>query len=711
MERRHISRGERNRSLSVKALRQMFEELIRLTQTAACSTECACRHRSAKYPNGQNQDSEINSEFTGIIRSKEKLDGGQNAKPAVPSIDGSHVKNRKLFFEEQAHVLENTKKAKYKTEINITPPISTRYSTPIDLRSKSIKDTSRPYSVKSKKELFEGYINGNDHKVISSKSTDNLHYRPKHYDDYEPSSSNLNGYIGGQRSNTMSDLLDGKYDEIATRNIDICDRNTDYNGISSEYNLLPDQYLTNQTTREDKFETSSDEDDRKDFIEYQHLPPPPTDLLKSVQNDELYQNLFPQLYDVKLVEVEGDVDQESDDLKYVQNLFVYFLRTDDAKESEIEPIPTASIVEIQDDVKEGNLIDIIEENEIYNPGARNVFDVSTATITPVKISSCMDETEPIYSNVPSSEEERPKQEIIDVEDVLKEAHDESSINNIEEYISDVTEAFQSIQTLCDQPKWTIWDMAKQMHRFQEPEDECDIFGTLLDIDSDYCTETFNNGEENVLFRISIGREVLLQESEDYSLLPNETFYHEVDPNDTITYEEPEYYTIGGTTYDSEKDVSGIFFDKNKNPRIEIIGGNKNQETSLPQLSIPKLQYMIIRELIDSEENYLKRMKYIIDNYLIYFRSMNISSDIEIVFGNIEEIYIETEKIYLGLKGSFSVDEVARVFLANAHLFDCYTEYLRNKSIAQQYANKSFADIIKVISSWKILKILLINFLI
>lgn len=47
--------------------------------------------------------------------------------------------------------------------------------------------------------------------------------------------------------------------------------------------------------------------------------------------------------------------------------------------------------------------------------------------------------------------------------------------------------------------------------------------------------------------------------------------------------------------------------------------------------------------------------------------MDVSPDIEFVFGNIEEVYNETEKVYLALKESVSIEEIARVFLAHVSL--------------------------------------------
>ncbi|GJQ86148.1 hypothetical protein Trydic_g13429 [Trypoxylus dichotomus] len=875
MERRRISRGERNQKLSVKALGQMFEELIRLTQTTAGLSQCSCKLHSVKYTNDQDRDRRINGTLARIIRPKDILETGQSVKPTTTGIDGKHVKNRKQFFEEQAHAAEISKNVKHKAEIDIRAPINNRYSSTSNKVDRpyltSFKSPTIVNSVKTTKQLFEKYINGNESSKISpSKSTENLHYRPRHHDDYTSSSANLNGYIGGQKSTTMNDLLYRKFDE-APRRYHLKEDNVNCNGTDSA-NDLSDQNLTKQITNERKVESSSDEDDEKDFVEYQNLPPPPTDLLKVVQKDLFYQNLLPQLYDGKpedeakeskikptarLVEIEDNAEegnlidtseknqvndanarsifnvstatitpttvssskkeeglihedvnssskekpihntelewqihygvekgkengnprsnsdrgtatatptavfsskydeepfyvsaasfekdepvQKNDDKQEIQDggeegnlidiseeneatkpttrctlditaaptTFTAISRSQDEEEPfyvnmtsfrEEEPIQKNEVEQgIADETKEGNLIDISEENEVSKSNAGSNLNISITPITPVTASSSIDEEEPFYENAASfTKKEQIQENNVEEQENLKESNEtnEDSANNIEECISDVTEAFQSIQTLCNQPKWTVWDMAKQMHRFERAEDDCDIFGTLLDIDSDYCVETINNGNENVLFRISIGREVLMQEPEDFYLLADDSFYNEEDSNEKVAYEEPEYYFISDTTYDNEKDMSGTFFDKNKNPRIEIIGGNKNQGTSMPQLKLPKLQSMIIKELIDSEESYLKRMRYIIDNYLIYFRNMKISSDIDIVFGNIEELYTETEKVYSAFKESQSLDEIARVFLANVHLFDCYTEYLRNKSKSQQYAEKSFADIIK-----------------
>ncbi|KAK9730728.1 RhoGEF domain [Popillia japonica] len=721
MERIHISRGERNRSISVKALGQMFEELIRLSQTVAGSSECTCKLNQLKHLNGGDRGVAINNAIVRILKSKDKNGGDQN-KPVVTSVDGTHVKNRKQFFEEQAHASENTNNIRNKTEINFAPSSSSRYSSISRLedrsylRSRNSKDF-QPVSVKSKKQLFEEYKNGPDNgKFTSAKSTENLSYQPKSY-----GSSNLNGYLGGKRANTMNDLLSQKYDDTQSKTDDNTRKYsyTNQEGPSQKYDWMLEENLIKTAAEtnnnhvgyvnidsldinlsEGKTESSSDEDEDITFMEYQNLPPPPADLLRSVQNDEIYQNFFSA--------------QQQDEAQQI---------TDD-------PVPTAKFFEIEDEAGKkstANLIELDEANEEYIPQTRNIItlrNITTYTFDTEEEFVPNDEEpiyeneefvpndeEPIYENVPRNgiKPETTNEEIYEAVPVVCDVYDEAvyddavydeavyeepekleenaSNDNIEECISNVTEAFQSIQTLCNEPKWNVWDVAKQVHKFQDEEDERDIFGTLLDIDSDYCLETINSGNENVLFRISIGREVLLQEPADYTELLNST---EVDAGDKTNYEEPEYYSITDTSYDNDKDMSGTFFDKNKNPRIEIIGGNKNQETFLPMLKIPKMQYMIIKELIDSEENYLKRMKYIIDNYLIYFRSMDVSPDIEFVF----EVYNETEKVYLALKESVSIEEIARVFLAHVHLFDCYTEHLRNKNKSQQYATKNFADVIK-----------------
>lgn len=45
----------------------------------------------------------------------EDKNGGDQNKPVVTSVDGTHVKNRKQFFEEQAHASENTNNIRNKT--------------------------------------------------------------------------------------------------------------------------------------------------------------------------------------------------------------------------------------------------------------------------------------------------------------------------------------------------------------------------------------------------------------------------------------------------------------------------------------------------------------------------------------------------------------------------------------------------------------------
>lgn len=57
----------------------------------------------------------LSKHFEQIADGDNKEGCGQCSKSTVPSKDGSHVKNRKLFFEEQAHVPENTKNIKNKT--------------------------------------------------------------------------------------------------------------------------------------------------------------------------------------------------------------------------------------------------------------------------------------------------------------------------------------------------------------------------------------------------------------------------------------------------------------------------------------------------------------------------------------------------------------------------------------------------------------------
>lgn len=358
-------------------------------------------------------------------------------------------------------------------------------------------------------------------------------------------------------------------------------------GDVHENNVNQDQHEQNgNDDRQENNENASNssDDTEREFIAYQNLPPPPEDLLKTVHNDLLYQELFPPLYEGKL---EGDVVPENEELRYEQNLFVYFLRTDDIDDVEDKPLK-AKIIEIHDDedeIKDDRGVDIkdtltISEEIAQKAQHRSTIDIDTPYTT----------YEAIYHDIPSEDTIESNTEDEPIKTVNEEVKPVTrSSNHIDTCISNVTEAFESIQTLCNQPKWHVWDIAKHNHKFREAEDESDIFGPLLDIDSDYCVETFNNGNENVLFRICIGREVLIQENDDYGPLSSgESIYDEVEVNGKAIFEEPEYYSISDSTYEDERHVSGTFFDKNKNPRIEIFGSNKNQETFLPKLKIPQL---------------------------------------------------------------------------------------------------------------------------
>lgn len=60
---------------------------------------------------------------------------------------------------------------------------------------------------------------------------------------------------------------------------------------------------------------------------------------------------------------------------------------------------------------------------------------------------------------------------------------------------------------------------------------------------------------------------------------------------------------------------------------------------------------------------------ILQNYLLHFRSMDISPSIELVFGNIEELYAEVERMSEEMMGCSSINDIANVFINNVSTFD------------------------------------------
>ncbi|KRT78507.1 hypothetical protein AMK59_7390, partial [Oryctes borbonicus] len=110
--------------------------------------------------------------------------------------------------------------------------------------------------------------------------------------------------------------------------------------------------------------------------------------------------------------------------------------------------------------------------------------------------------------------------------------------------------------------------------------------------------------------------------------------------------------------------------------------------------ITKAQSLIIQELIEAEQRYLEKLKYVIDNYLTYFRSVQISARIELVFGNIEKLYEEVNKLFAELKQYNSIDDIASAFVNNVKVFDQYAVFSANKSTANQWFTRIFGQLIK-----------------
>lgn len=115
------------------------------------------------------------------------------------------------------------------------------------------------------------------------------------------------------------------------------------------------------------------------------------------------------------------------------------------------------------------------------------------------------------------------------------------------------------------------------------------------------------------------------------------------------------------------------------------------------------------------ERKLLIIRIFLQEYYLHFKNTGVPPDISLVFGNIESIYEETENLYSKLLECDSVEDIAIVFIDNvtistytyyflsqillqAHIFDLYTDYLRNKSISFYYANTKFKDLIKVIKT-------------
>ncbi|XP_059221225.1 rho guanine nucleotide exchange factor 25-like isoform X1 [Stomoxys calcitrans] len=111
--------------------------------------------------------------------------------------------------------------------------------------------------------------------------------------------------------------------------------------------------------------------------------------------------------------------------------------------------------------------------------------------------------------------------------------------------------------------------------------------------------------------------------------------------------------------------------------------------------LKKLQHLenVIRELIETEENYVKNLSIVVECYLQEFRSpyprVSIPSDLrerkaQFVFVNIEDIYFwHKESFYRALvKHRQSPKELAKVFLKCESQFHMYAKYFSNKDKSQ-----------------------------
>ncbi|XP_071052607.1 rhoGEF domain-containing protein gxcJ-like isoform X2 [Onthophagus taurus] len=257
----------------------------------------------------------------------------------------------------------------------------------------------------------------------------------------------------------------------------------------------------------------------------------------------------------------------------------------------------------------------------------------------------------------------------------------------------------------------------------------DFFGKMLE-PIDFIVETYNNKEENVLYKLILKREpilipnevykdenrfscestcsssnsnVNLNDSEDIKILLKIT-----QPEDDFRNFESEDEGLNQNDYDAQvyenfsiengnvkEKINHAYenwtvCDKDNNQRITIthesvLNGKFLQVPGgIPPklLPSPKKQH-IIDELKQTELKFLDGLEYVIHQYLKHFKNhpnvKQIGMGISQIFGNIEDIFEANQKFYERLlQCNYSVEKIAKLFLESEYIFLLSSDYMRNK---------------------------------
>ncbi|GJQ86150.1 hypothetical protein Trydic_g13431 [Trypoxylus dichotomus] len=106
---------------------------------------------------------------------------------------------------------------------------------------------------------------------------------------------------------------------------------------------------------------------------------------------------------------------------------------------------------------------------------------------------------------------------------------------------------------------------------------------------------------------------------------------------------------------------------------------------------------IIHELLETELVYIKNLKKILTDYLSYFRKFPplSQSNVDIIFGNIQDIYYQTVEFYRALlMCSNDYEAIGLTFIDYKNLFKLYPIYMKNKPKADRILIQNYKSVIE-----------------
>ncbi|KAK9730719.1 RhoGEF domain [Popillia japonica] len=106
---------------------------------------------------------------------------------------------------------------------------------------------------------------------------------------------------------------------------------------------------------------------------------------------------------------------------------------------------------------------------------------------------------------------------------------------------------------------------------------------------------------------------------------------------------------------------------------------------------------IIHELLETEMGYVNNLRKILTDYLSYFRKFpdHLQTNVDIIFGNIQQIYDQTMEFYHALlMCSNDYEAIALTFIDYKNLFKLYPIYMKNKPQADRILIQNYKSVIE-----------------